>query len=121
MVSKPTGTFRMKSVNILWGDKTVLTVDYGDGVEVSFLMWENKMSSAQQSTELFGIKYQFHIVDNGWQVFQRRTRSSSALHESPRAGTAILLFLTKVHFAFIPTQFHIFCFENELIYRKVYM
>lgn len=21
--------------------------------------------------ELFGIKYQFHIVDNGWQVFQR--------------------------------------------------
>lgn len=33
-----------------WGDKTVLTVDYGDGVEVSFLMWENKMSSAQEST-----------------------------------------------------------------------
>lgn len=30
-----------------WGE-TVLTLDYGNGIEVSFLMWENKMSSVQE-------------------------------------------------------------------------
>lgn len=31
-----------------WGDETVLTLDYGNGVEVSFGMWETKMSSVQE-------------------------------------------------------------------------
>ena len=30
-----------------WGE-TVLTLDYGNGIEAPFLMWENKMSSAQE-------------------------------------------------------------------------
>ena len=30
-----------------WGE-TVLTLDYSNGIEAPFLMWENKMSSAQE-------------------------------------------------------------------------
>lgn len=31
-----------------WGDETVLTLDYGNSVEVSFGMWETKMPSVQE-------------------------------------------------------------------------